>query len=370
MLEDLCPVDWAGRQAVVALPEHIDVSNVGQIREELLSVINRGATALIADMTATISCDHAGADAVMRAYRRAVVSGTELRLVVTAPIVSRVLSISGVDRLVSIYPSLEAATAASMPAAVPAPVAKPARAGTSAQAMLHRPECTSRPVQVTGPAGGKGAAITPAVVWKLVDALQDGVALAGGDGKIALVNTPLEEMFGYQHGELLGHPVESLIPTDLQAAYRSHQVGYAQASAARLTGAGARLAGRRKDGTTFPAEFSVSPVTTPAGYFTLTVMRDVTRARRLEDLADKAKAAAMAEIEHRNRELLDIVITSLFHVGLSLQAATGLPAEVTSQRVAEALGHLDDIIRVIRDAAFATRDCGTSPYAEPLSRSG
>jgi hypothetical protein len=69
-------------------------------------------------MTATISCDHAGADAVVRAFQRAVISGTELRLVVTAPIVSRVLSLSGVDRLVSIHPSLEAATAASPPAAV------------------------------------------------------------------------------------------------------------------------------------------------------------------------------------------------------------------------------------------------------------
>jgi anti-anti-sigma regulatory factor len=50
-----------GRQAVVALPEHIDVSNASQIREELLWVINRGAATLIADMTATLSCDQSGA---------------------------------------------------------------------------------------------------------------------------------------------------------------------------------------------------------------------------------------------------------------------------------------------------------------------
>ena len=95
---------WTGRRAVITLPEHIDVSNAGQIREELLSVINRGAVALIADLTATISCDQAGADAVVRAYHRAAVSGTELRLVVTAPIVRRVLSLTGLDRLVSISP--------------------------------------------------------------------------------------------------------------------------------------------------------------------------------------------------------------------------------------------------------------------------
>ena len=108
---------WAGQQAVVALPEQIDVSNAGQIREELLTVINRGAAELIADMTATISCDHAGADALARAYQRAVLAGARLRLVVSAQIVRRVLAISGLDRLVSIYPSLEAATAAPPPAA-------------------------------------------------------------------------------------------------------------------------------------------------------------------------------------------------------------------------------------------------------------
>ena len=65
--EDVYPVRWTGRQALVALPEHIDASNAGQIREELLSVINQGAEPLIVDMTATISCDRAGADAVARA---------------------------------------------------------------------------------------------------------------------------------------------------------------------------------------------------------------------------------------------------------------------------------------------------------------
>jgi len=104
-----------GQQAIVALPEHIDVSNASQIRDELLSVINRGAAALIADMTATLSCDQSGADAVMRAYQRARASGTQLRLVVTAQIVQRVLGINGLDRLIPVYPSLEAATAAGTP---------------------------------------------------------------------------------------------------------------------------------------------------------------------------------------------------------------------------------------------------------------
>jgi hypothetical protein len=64
-----CPVRWTGKQAVVTLPEHIGVSNSGQIREQLLDLVNRGAAVLIADMTGTVSCDHGGADALLRAYQ-------------------------------------------------------------------------------------------------------------------------------------------------------------------------------------------------------------------------------------------------------------------------------------------------------------
>jgi anti-anti-sigma factor len=104
-------VRWTGRRAVLTLPEHVDVSNADQISEQLLWAINRGAIELIADMTATVSCDYAGATAVARAYKRAAANGTQLRLVITAEIVRRVLSMNGLDRLIPVYPSLEAAAA-------------------------------------------------------------------------------------------------------------------------------------------------------------------------------------------------------------------------------------------------------------------
>jgi anti-anti-sigma factor len=116
-IEDLYPVEWAGGQAVVTLPEHIGISNAGLVRDELLSVINRGATTLIADLTATVSCDQSGAEAVFRAWQRAAASGTELRLVITAQIVGRTLRLVGLNRTVSVYPSLDAATAARLPTA-------------------------------------------------------------------------------------------------------------------------------------------------------------------------------------------------------------------------------------------------------------
>jgi anti-anti-sigma regulatory factor len=129
------PVQWMGPQAVVALPEHIDVSNAGQICEELLSVIDRGADVLIADMTATVSCDPAGADAVARAHQRAVFKGTQLRLVVTAQAVRRVLGFSDLGNLVSVYSSLGEAIAAGEPAADAAVATEQAHRG---QELLDR----------------------------------------------------------------------------------------------------------------------------------------------------------------------------------------------------------------------------------------
>ena len=266
---------------------------------------------------------------------------------VTAQIVRRVLTINGLDRLVSIYPTLEAATAARPPAPVPALVAE--SAGTNGPAPPRRP---GGPTARFPSADGNRAAITGAVVWQLVNALQDGVALADDNGAVALANTRLEQMFGYQHAELLGQPIEVLLPVDLEATPGSHRARHALAPRTRPMGAGARLVGLRKDGTTFPAEISLSSVTTAACHFAVIVIRDITETRRAGELADLAAAAVAAEQAHRGQELLDTTITSLSHVGLSLQAAIDLPAELIRQRIAEALDHLDDTIREIRNTAF------------------
>jgi anti-anti-sigma factor len=112
MSEGTCPVQWTGQLAVVTLPRDIDSSNAGEIGEQLLLVINRGAGVLVADMTGTVSCDYSGADALARAYRRAIANGTQLRLVVTAPAIRRLLALNGLDRLAAVYPGLDGALAA------------------------------------------------------------------------------------------------------------------------------------------------------------------------------------------------------------------------------------------------------------------
>ena len=74
-------------------------------------VLNQGAALLIADMSKTNFCDSAGVSALVRVFRRAATSGSAMRLVVSTPAVQRVLSITGVDRLVDIFPSVAASLA-------------------------------------------------------------------------------------------------------------------------------------------------------------------------------------------------------------------------------------------------------------------
>ena len=105
------PVLWIGQVAVVTLPAEIDVTNADTVRDELLAALNQGAVLLIADMSQTSFCDSSGVSAMVRVFRRAAAGGSELRMVVRTPAVQRVLSITGVDRLVDVYPSVAASLA-------------------------------------------------------------------------------------------------------------------------------------------------------------------------------------------------------------------------------------------------------------------
>ena len=105
------PTLWIGQTAVITLPAEIDITNADQVREDLLSVLNQGAVLLIADMSETTFCDSAGVGALARTFRRAEASQSELRLVVSTRAVERVLTLTGVDRLLGIYPNVTAALA-------------------------------------------------------------------------------------------------------------------------------------------------------------------------------------------------------------------------------------------------------------------
>jgi anti-sigma B factor antagonist len=95
----------------MTLPAEVDISNAGQVREDLAAVVAQDASLVIVDMSATTFCDSAGVTALVRAARKASASGAGLRVATSAPAVVRVLAITGVDRLIEIYPSVAAAMA-------------------------------------------------------------------------------------------------------------------------------------------------------------------------------------------------------------------------------------------------------------------
>jgi anti-anti-sigma factor len=105
------PVVWAGRVAVIKIPAEVDLSNADQVRRDLTAALAQDASLVIADMSATTFCDSAGVIALVRAVRNANASGTGLRVAASAPAVTRVLAITGVDGLIEVYPSVAAAMA-------------------------------------------------------------------------------------------------------------------------------------------------------------------------------------------------------------------------------------------------------------------
>jgi len=111
MSQEHYPVLWIGQTAVVTLPAEIDITNADQVREDLLSVLNQGAALLIADLGQTTFCDSAGVSALARTFRRADASQSRMRLVVGTLAVQRILTLTGIDHLLDIYPTVTAALA-------------------------------------------------------------------------------------------------------------------------------------------------------------------------------------------------------------------------------------------------------------------
>jgi anti-sigma B factor antagonist len=104
---------------LVILPAEIDAANARRVREKLAAAALPGVTVVIADLRATVSCDGEGAYSLAQAHRQAAAHRVDLRLVVPSADVRRVFAALGLDRLVRLYPSVEAALA---PAAAPLPL--------------------------------------------------------------------------------------------------------------------------------------------------------------------------------------------------------------------------------------------------------
>ncbi len=117
----------------------------------------------------------------------------------------------------------------------------------------------------------------------LLEGAPAAIVIADETGQIELVNAATEKMFGYEGQELIGHPVEILLPEEVREIHRGkHRPNYLAAPATRLMGIGLDLAGRQKDGSHFPVEVALSYIKTSSGDLIVSYITDISERKRIE----------------------------------------------------------------------------------------
>lgn len=117
----------------------------------------------------------------------------------------------------------------------------------------------------------------------VVEASPNAMIMANDQGQITLVNRQAEVLFGYERTELLGQPLEVLLPERYRAAHPGHRRSFFQDPSTRAMGAGRDLYGRSKDGTEVPIEIGLNPIKTPEGVFVLASIIDITARKQAEE---------------------------------------------------------------------------------------
>jgi PAS domain S-box-containing protein len=179
-----------------------------------------------------------------------------------------------------------------------------------------------------------------------VESCPSGMIMADRDGRIVMVNSEVERMFGYRDEEIIGQPIEMLLPERLRSLHSSQRSEYAQRPAKRQLGIGQDFFARRKDGTEFPVEVGLNTIQAREGLFILSVIIDITVRKQL----DRLKEEFVSTVSHELRTPLTSIAGSL---GLLLGTAAGdLPesarrllsiAHSNSQRLSKLVNDILDI---------------------------
>ncbi|MGH9643961.1 MAG: PAS domain-containing sensor histidine kinase, partial [Terriglobales bacterium] len=140
----------------------------------------------------------------------------------------------------------------------------------------------------------------------LLESAPDAMVIVDSAGHIQLVNAQTEKLFGYSREELTGQHTEMLIPERFRSSHVHHRQDYSHSPRPRSMGAGLDLYGRRKNGTEFPVEISLSPIQNGEGTLVASAIRDVTDRRHAEEAIEsqrKALAQSNDQLVAANKEL-------------------------------------------------------------------
>ncbi len=125
------------------------------------------------------------------------------------------------------------------------------------------------------------------------------MVIAHRDGRIVYVNAVTEKLFGWERGELIGHPIEVLLPARFRTMHQVHRAGYQAAPRTRPMGLGLDLFGLKKNGEEFSAEISLAALQHGGELYAIAAVRDVTERKQVEE---RARLFRRAQEEVRERD--------------------------------------------------------------------
>ena len=193
----------------------------------------------------------------------------------------------------------------------------------------------------------------------VVEAAPSAMIMLNTEGQIALVNTQVEAVFGYAREELIGHPVEMLVPQRFRSHHIGYRRGYFDDARARPMGAGRELFGLRKDGSEVPIEIGLNPIHTSEGFFVLASIIDISErkqaeleaARRRNEMAHLSRVTTLGELSGSLAHELNLPLGAILS---NAQAAQRILTNGDAD-IAEVREILNDIVSEDKRAAEVIR---------------